>query len=64
MSRQALRDPERLGPLIGLKLLEITDEPDDDRLESGNDYAHFHFEAGYTLVVDFVHSSFRLEVPE
>lgn len=62
--RQRLSDPDVLGAAIGARLLEITDEPANELEESGNDLAHFHFDNGVTIVVDFPNHKFMLEYPE
>lgn len=50
--RRTLRDPEILGDLLGQRLIDVTDGPDDDSLdEEGNYYAFFHFENGYTVKI-------------
>ena len=52
MSLDRLRDPEVLGPVLGQRLLTVTDAPEDDSLEEqGNYYMYLHFENGYTVKI-------------
>lgn len=48
--RRTLRDSDILGDVIGQRLIDVTDGPEDDSLdEEGNYYVFFHFGNGYTV---------------
>lgn len=59
--RFSLEHPTMLGAVLGRTLVGISDADANPLLEEGADEAHFHFDNGVTVVVDFVHRSFRIE---
>jgi hypothetical protein len=53
-----------LEPLLGQRLLTVTDEPPEDSLdEEGNAYVHLHFENGLTLRFPVGADGFEVLIP-
>lgn len=49
---KTIRAPEFLGPIIGAKVLDVTQHDKAEWLEEGISYVMLHFDNGYTIRVE------------
>lgn len=64
MTWTPLRAPEMCGPILGARLIEITDSSKEEDREQGVDFVHLHFDNGYTLVFPIDNEGDGFEVQE
>jgi hypothetical protein len=46
-----IRDPDLLGPLIGTRVVDVTQHDKDEYEEDGRSYFSLHFDNGTTLTI-------------
>lgn len=59
-----IRDPQLLGPLVGARVIEITQHDREEFAETGESYFCLHFSNGYTLTVPVSDAGFEVEAPD
>lgn len=58
-----IRDPDLLGPLVGQRVVDITQHDADEFEEEGRSYVAFHFENGMTVTFPIEDLGFDIEHP-
>jgi len=58
-----IRDPELLGPIVGARVVDITQHDRDEFQETRQSYFCLHFDNGYTLTVPVGDDGFVIESP-
>lgn len=59
-----IRDPELLGPVLGQRVVEITQHDAEDFAKTGESRIYLHFENGYTVSFPIDDAGFDVAGPQ